>query len=84
VSGVSATGDISNEQVSLTGTMPDTDTVATFYSIASIRMIDTWSDYDRPSGPVTLHMELPNRHMGEAIHETLVTPPTGGMNVTIE
>ena len=40
--------------------------------------------YDRPSGPVTLHMELPNRHMGETIHETLVTPPSGGVNVVIE
>jgi len=27
---------------------------------------------------------LPNRHMGETIHETLVTPPSGGIDVTIE
>jgi len=83
-SSVLAVGDIGNSQVSLTGTMPDTDTEAMFYSVASVRMIAAWSDQDRPSGPVTLHMELPNRHMGETIHETLITPPSGGIGVTIE
>lgn len=78
------TGDIGNGQVSFTATMPDTDVEATFYSVASIRMISEWSDYARPSGPVTLHMELPNRFMGEAIYETLVIPPSGGIDVTIE
>jgi len=79
-----ATGSIANGQVSLTGTMPDTAVQAPFYSVASIRMIAAWSDQDRPSGPVTLHMELPNRHMGETIHETLVTPPSGGIDITVE
>lgn len=76
--------DIGNGQTSITGTMPDTDVEAPFYSAASVRMISEWSDQDRPSGPVTLHMEIPNRHMGETIHETIVTPPTGGVDVTIE
>jgi len=82
--GVIATDDIGNGQASLTGTMPDTDVEATFYSAASVRMVSEWSDPDRPSGPVTLHMEIPNRHMAETIHETTVTPATGGVDVTIE
>ena len=81
--GVLTSGDIGNGQVSLTGTMEDTDVEATFYSVASVRMIAKWSDSVGP-GPVTLHMEIPNRHMSETIHETLVTPATGGVDIIIE
>lgn len=82
--GALAAGDISNGTVSLKAMMPDIDVEAIFYSVASIRMIDAWSDRNSPDRIVNLHMELPNRFMGETIHEILVTPPSGGIDVTIE
>jgi len=76
-----ATGTISQGKITISATAPDVDTQSTLYCSIFAQLRDEWRDPD-VTGYV-LVLEIPNRQLGERLHEIIVNPPEGGIIIGI-
>jgi len=67
-------------KVTLTGHAPTVDAPTPFYALVRIALRPEWND---PNNRGSLWLEMPARFLGEPLHEIIVNPPGGSLNVTI-
>jgi hypothetical protein len=63
---------------------PNVTAVTTLYTCALVEFVQNWRDTSLLDlAEQTLYLELPNRHMGEDLHEITIDPSAGGLIVEI-
>lgn len=71
-------------EVTLTGEAPLVAVETTLYVAALVQFTQDWYDYTLPDvAERSMFLELPNRHMGEVLHELTIEPSVGGIEVGI-
>jgi len=73
-----------DERIAFTLSAPDVTEMTTLYIAALVEFAQNWKDTtiaDRSEQ--ILYIEMPNRHMGELLHEVTVDPTSGGIVVEI-
>ena len=71
-------------EVTLTGEAPAVDEETTLYIAVLLQFTQDWYDYEVADvAERSMFLELPNRHMGEDLHEITVEPSFGGIEINI-
>jgi len=76
-----AVGTISNGRITLSATAPNVTEPSTLYCSILAHLSEQW--YDPAYPDVAVALEIPNRQMGERLHEIQVNPPEGGIIIGI-
>ena len=72
------------DRIDLTAEAPDVVDETAMYALALVQFTQDWFDYALPDpAERSMFLELPNRHMGEALHEFTVRPAVGGIVIVI-
>jgi len=72
------------DRIDLTAEAPDVVDETAMYALALVQFTQDWFDYALPDpAERSMFLELPNRHMGEALHELTVRPAVGGIVIVI-
>jgi hypothetical protein len=70
--------------VTLTGDAPNVAVDTPLFIAALLQFSQDWFDYTLADGAErSMFLELPNRHMGEALHEIVVRPAVGGVEIDV-
>ena len=79
-----ATVPADGKEIELTAQAPSVEDDTVFYSLALIKFTEDWYDGSL-TDPIerSMYLELPNRHMGKALHEFTVKPALGGIVIVI-
>ena len=73
-----------DDRIVFSSLSPDVSEITTLYICALVEFVPNWCDpalNDRSEQ--TLYIEMPNRHMGEPLHQVTVDPTAGGIVVEI-
>jgi hypothetical protein len=77
-------GVVLDDRMSFTATAPNVTKVTTLYVAALVEFTRGWRDDTLADvAERSLFVELPNRHMGEPLHELVVDPTSGGVVIDI-
>jgi len=77
-------GAAEDHRIRLTGTSPDVTVPTKLYALALVQFKQQWYDYELPEpSERPMFLELANRHMNGNLHELLVDPTAGGLDVHI-
>ncbi len=77
-------GVVLDHQMSFTATAPQVTALTTLYIAALVEFTSGWRDNALTTvGERPMYVELPNRHMGEALHQVVVDPTSGGIVIDI-
>jgi|GEM_PF-1895518 len=70
--------------VTLTGDAPNVAVDTPLFISALLQFSQDWFDYTLADGAErSMFLELPNRHMGEPLHEIVVRPAIGGVEIDV-
>jgi len=70
--------------VNLTGEAPDVAVDTDLFIAALFQFTQDWFDWTLPNpAERSMFLELPNRHMGEALHQIVVRPSVGGVEIDV-
>ncbi|MFC2077263.1 hypothetical protein ACFLTM_00450 [Candidatus Bipolaricaulota bacterium] len=70
--------------VNLTGEAPNVAVDTDLFIAALFQFTQDWFDWTLPNpAERSMFLELPNRHMGEALHQMVVRPSIGGVEIDV-
>ncbi len=83
-SGPGSLGVVMDDHMSFAATAPDVSVITTLYAAALVEFTRGWRDESlADAAERSLFVELPNRHMGAALHHLVIDPTTGGIVIDV-
>jgi len=77
-------GVVFDHRIVFASTAPDVTEETTLFVTALVEFVENWKDTNlNDRSQHVLYIEMPNRHMGEPLHELVVDPTVGGIIVEI-